>query len=486
MVSMRIVKIDHTPRVSWQESPEPLTRLRPPAKERTLLNRGAEPNPSRSDRFNPQSSAFIQPFPINSLAPTSQQLYPPPYNPPTPPYEDEPDAMDWTPSQQSFQPASSQTLSREAQLPSGPSPFYGRLPAAPQSQAQRLRNPQNQPSFRKASTERQQNFFNSMTGRHSSNEQQEQNHERPGNEGTDYPEMAPPKFFPRDDFRTDTGLESLFDSAFSLRDEPPEIRAARERQQHLGRRNNLSTGAGPWERITGICSLGAASLAWKAAFARPQTALHLRLGALGVPATIAGRALLEATGKTKAVWSLSDILLFAVELAISILLGSASSHDSMNDAYDMVGMILLGGMMMQEMWLFISAPKRLPSQSSITAPAPTPGPPSQQLDAGVMLSDAIFPPDPSTQHQNPPAAMSQLQVSDRPTTRSKPKRESFVPSTSLSGLSLGNGDSECGSPSSISSFSTTYDDSRFCGERATVSRQLRPRPGLGTFGMSRR
>ncbi|KAI9869796.1 MAG: hypothetical protein M1830_005083, partial [Pleopsidium flavum] len=387
MVSMRIVKIDKTPRVSWQENPEPLTQLRPPAKERTLWNGVTEPNPGHSDRFNPQSSAFIQPFPINNLAPASQQLYPPPYNPPTPPPEDEPDAMDWTPTQKSFQPAPSHSLSRETRIPLGPSPFYGRLPAAPQSQAQRLRNPQNQPSFRKASTGKQQNFFNSMTGRQSSNEPQGRNPERPENEGANYFEMAPPKFFPRNDFRADTGLESLFDSAFSLRDEPPEIRAARERQQHLARCGDGSTAPGAWGRITGICSLGAALLAWKVAIAHPQSALHLRLGALGVAATIAGRALLEATGKTKPIWSLSDIFLFTIELAVSILLGSvASSHDSTNEAYDMMGMILLGGIMVQELWLLISAPKRLPRQSSVTAPATAP--PSEHSNAEAMLSDA--------------------------------------------------------------------------------------------------
>ncbi|KAI9643358.1 hypothetical protein NHQ30_007977 [Ciborinia camelliae] len=46
---------------------------------------------------------------------------------------------------------------------SGPSPFYGKLPAAPISPAHRLRNPPNRPRLDVPSAQRKENFFNSMT-----------------------------------------------------------------------------------------------------------------------------------------------------------------------------------------------------------------------------------------------------------------------------------------------------------------------------------
>ncbi|CAD6450457.1 9cfcc38d-e79b-428f-9981-859ce0d92ded-CDS [Sclerotinia trifoliorum] len=45
----------------------------------------------------------------------------------------------------------------------GPSPFYGKLPAAPISPAHRLRNPPNRPRLEVPSAQRKENFFNSMT-----------------------------------------------------------------------------------------------------------------------------------------------------------------------------------------------------------------------------------------------------------------------------------------------------------------------------------
>ncbi|KAG4029649.1 hypothetical protein MFRU_015g01830 [Monilinia fructicola] len=45
----------------------------------------------------------------------------------------------------------------------GPSPFYGKLPAAPISPAHRLRNPPNRPRLDVPSAQRKENFFNSMT-----------------------------------------------------------------------------------------------------------------------------------------------------------------------------------------------------------------------------------------------------------------------------------------------------------------------------------
>lgn len=470
--------------MSWQESPESLTRLQPPAKAKTLHGPSTATFTSQSNRFSNEPTSYIQAFPITNLAPVSQQAYPPPYNPPTPPPDDEPDAMDWTPTQSSFQPAPIHSISQKAQITSTASPFYGRIPSAPQSQAQRLRNPQNQPSFRKTPAEKQQNFFDSMT-RRVSPQQYPQNPERLHNDSETNFEMAPPKFFPRDDSATDTVLVSLFDSAFSLKDEPPEIQAARERQQQLSYRPESWQDRGAWARIGGICSLGAAWLLWKAAGTMPSLALYFRLGALGVSATVACFALLEATGKSKAFWSLSDMLLFVTELAASVFLVSmASTQDIMPDAYETLGMILFGGMMVQEMVGFVSSQKHLPRQSTATAPPLLPSPKQSSSDP---VPPAITPPARARAREPPvPVSPLQLQLREPRMTRSRSKRESFIPSTSLSGLSLGTERSDYGSPSETSSISTTYDDMRFQPESPVARRQLRAQRGLGAFGVNRR
>ncbi|KAI9828561.1 MAG: hypothetical protein M1819_006553 [Sarea resinae] len=292
LISLRTVKMDHTPRVSFQEKSESLIS----PSTRTSTNRGTTSTPSslpRSQRSARQSS-FPQAFPINNLAPTPQSQ-PQPYHPPTPPPDDfasdaDTDLMDWTPSHAPFTPTPiSRHQHQQAPAAISPSPFYGRLPPAPISSAHRLRNPPaTEPVFKRASPVQQQNFFNSLTGRDSlftpspsksmtstaaTNDDDEDEYDEDNDDGdgdgddyyanptptrnrgqpkqkkkqtqTQAAEMAPPHFFPSADYRTDTGLESLFDAAFSLGDEPAEIRRLHQNAQqgNATRRNGngLST-----------------------------------------------------------------------------------------------------------------------------------------------------------------------------------------------------------------------------------------------------
>jgi hypothetical protein len=74
-----------------------------------------------------------------------------------------------------------------------PSPFHGKLPPAPITPAQRLRNPPNQARLTVSSEEKKQNFFNRMTGKNS-------NDRADSNIGDSVQskremEIAPPKFF---------------------------------------------------------------------------------------------------------------------------------------------------------------------------------------------------------------------------------------------------------------------------------------------------
>ena len=485
-MSLRIVQIDRTPKVCWQESPESLARLQPPTKAHTSQGPSKDPFGNQSSRFSHQSPYHSkQPFPISNLGPVSQQRHPTLYDPPTPPPDDESDAMDWTPTQASFLPVPVHAHTQKAQATTTTSPFYGRIPAAPQSQAQRLRNPRNQPTFRKATAEKQQNFFETMT-RRLSPQKHAHNPETQGNESRASFEMAPPKFFPRGaDLASEAGLVNLFSSAFSLRDEPPEIQAVQERRQQLSYDPESLQGRGSWARIISICSLGAASLLWKGAATMPLFALYFRLGALGVSATIAGCELLEAIEQTKAFWSLSDILLFVTELAISVFLcGVTCSAEPTHTTYDTLGMTLLGGMVVQEMWLFILALKHPPHH--LTTEATSPPSPSPEASFPEPIPSAVTPPTRSRVREPPiPVSPMQLQSREPHMTRSRTKRESFIPSTSLSGLSLGTAQSDYGSPSDTSSIYTIHDEMRYQPESPVARRQLRTQRGLGAFGMNR-
>ncbi|QSZ31610.1 hypothetical protein DSL72_001177 [Monilinia vaccinii-corymbosi] len=94
----------------------------------------------------------------------------------------------------------------------GPSPFYGKLPAAPISPAHRLRNPPNRPRLDVPSAKRKENFFNSMT-------------QRPafGKENTDHREIhiADPKLHIENPaaYQLDSTFEEAFGN-FSLSDAP--------------------------------------------------------------------------------------------------------------------------------------------------------------------------------------------------------------------------------------------------------------------------
>jgi len=159
------------------------------------------------------------------------------------PYDPE-SAMDWSPT--TAQPPHSQprrsartSLAQQQRLApyaattsafGGPStresPFYGTLPPRPLAPAAKLRNPQ--PIFQRVSEAKKENFFKQMTGGAPeqnpflnadpySDSDARQRKER------GFMELAQPKWHLRED-QADTGLEAMFDSVFSIRDEPAEVR----------------------------------------------------------------------------------------------------------------------------------------------------------------------------------------------------------------------------------------------------------------------
>ncbi|KAJ9665111.1 hypothetical protein H2201_004771 [Coniosporium apollinis] len=276
-VSARLVKIDHTPLVSFQDSVGSLL----PEQQQPAGDASADPLdlfsalPDASKTPLKQSSAYIRPFPINNLAgPTpSSQLLDSLATPSTARRSsahsiastitatetdyDPDNAMEWTPTKPSdFGSSFSSSFSFPSQQhrkplfqPSKPgqlsaldaarntittqSPFHGTLPPAPLAPAHKLRNPPKHNVFRQTPLSKQRDFFSRMMlGKPASATSADTTAN--GDDGPDdarrnpfdlppavtgrrrgAPELAEGKLRLREEM-LDTGLEGLFSSVFSL------------------------------------------------------------------------------------------------------------------------------------------------------------------------------------------------------------------------------------------------------------------------------
>lgn len=179
-----IVKIKSLPPVNWQDDPAPLlsqTQFVPPEQPQENIQAGQ-----------------IQGFNLENLAAAQQSTYQA-WRPPTPP-EDAGDSMDWTPTQQTFRPE----LKNIRYQSNNPSPFHGKLPAL-NARGLRPNAGQKDPETREA-IGIPPGFFDRPAKSAMPSRQQ----------GSPGETMAPPKFFPKE---ADTGLENIFGSVFSLKDQ---------------------------------------------------------------------------------------------------------------------------------------------------------------------------------------------------------------------------------------------------------------------------
>ncbi|MCJ1358285.1 MAG: hypothetical protein MMC33_008284 [Icmadophila ericetorum] len=427
-----------------------------------------------------QPPLFDQQFPINSLA-APQPHRPAPYHLPTPPPDDrEDDAMDWTPSRANFEPEQRTPIHQP--MPIGPSPFHGKLPPAPKSQAHRLRNP-SQPHFTAASSERKQNFFERMT----------KGSPRVVGDGSDdeaastprRPQMADQRFFPATEQKADTGLENIFNAAFSLRDEPPEVRALREQHEtQTARQQNWTTNQTIWPRLLSFITSTVACVAWTSAPKYSQLAQPLQLAALGGAAVVAGMSFVDAARKDKDFRRYSSILIYFIQVTIATLLGSAVNGSSdispsfstlrlYNNSLGNFPIYFLTFMSIQELLTLIqiscrklSTASSIPpegSAASTTNDSPghsmfgsTPSPPRNK-SAGLLSNTIEQAPPPNfltapaptpmeTAINSPALSFSSIASASTstlktPTARSRTstvrqQQENFTPSTALSGLSL--------------------------------------------------
>ncbi|MCJ1469065.1 hypothetical protein MMC07_007697 [Pseudocyphellaria aurata] len=371
IISFRSIQIDSTPRVLFQDSPESLG----PNGQRVGAKTHDKPSyPHRpTNPYNTQPSASTRPFSIHDLAPS--RPYQPPYNPPTPPPEDDDaEAMDWTPSQKPLPAASLYRTPKPARVEQ-PSPFYGRLPQAPKSQAHKLRNP-SQPTFQKASSAQKQNFFKRP---HSQSNQEEVSEFGSDDESVSRginrsvmasPEFAPPRFFPSSDFVQDTGLESIFSKTISIAEEPDKSSTARERREQ----SSLSSHPNPVVQLVFVLLLVFSMLAWWYAARSPGLVAIIHVGSLGVAAIVAGSGLLQGIQIHKDHRSRIGILCYAAELCIAILLvGAVKRQFTDADAYGvrLLGLVLLAFMLLQESSIVISTIRNKPNAQPALTPDPS-------------------------------------------------------------------------------------------------------------------
>lgn len=188
--NLKIIQIRLLQPIDWNVDPAPLLSSQqfiPP--ESSVMSRLA-PNQDRA-------------FSLQNLASTTAQSYET-WRPPTPPTESE-ELMDWTPSQPAFQP-----LPRTIHyLPTGPSPFHGKLPAIPTGGFQR--ESRHLPQAPKEAIGLPPGYFDRKPGSILPPRQQRVSDDA----------IAQPTFFGHDR-QADTGLESIFETVFSFKDRAAE------------------------------------------------------------------------------------------------------------------------------------------------------------------------------------------------------------------------------------------------------------------------
>lgn len=379
VLSFHAIRIDQQPLVSFQENYEPLV---PPVSDQhtasTIRQTRRDPSPPRRRR--------VEPFPIEKLAPKPQQ---PVYQPPTPPPEEDSEdyMMEWSP-QHNFKPVSTYRSQQHKPAYKGPSPFHGVLPPAPISWAQRLRNPPSQPAFQKASEAKKENFFGKKNQRVVSDAVSDTT--SPAHSVTqnsmfdiDSPvKFAPPRFFAPVD-RMETGLESLFSSAFSLGKEQSSnsFRGPPDTELTVSALPPKST-----PRLIATVLLGASLLAWSGAklqnLVPPDSVQIFSIIIAGLNALYNLSLAIPRADR-----NLSYIVLQLLELLIdAAFVRVISITSSLEKEWPTAkfGLWYLMALTIQEVWSYVSSPNAPPA----VAPAETPKPFTQDTKAPTRRAQA--------------------------------------------------------------------------------------------------
>ncbi|GME28086.1 hypothetical protein GTA08_BOTSDO01146 [Neofusicoccum parvum] len=271
-----VVKVHRAPLFPSMKQEVPL--VEEPLEESPKKPNAFYKSPTQQQTFQNQSPAYVKPFPINNMAQPLKMNDDPPSPTPsystrytaftteatTRPYDEDEDTMEWTPTRPSqttfydLRPRNNPVAQRQTQQlqqlinnsKNEPSPFRGTLPPAPIGPAHKLRNPPNQPTFKKTPLAKQKDFFSKLMGSNAA-PTNPNNYETASTADTEWRlnnmspqqlqkrriemEFAEPKLRLQPPHPVDTGLESMFDTVFSIRDEPEEVQRQRAEEREQGK-----------------------------------------------------------------------------------------------------------------------------------------------------------------------------------------------------------------------------------------------------------
>ena len=358
--------VDYTPKFSFQENPRSLLPQHPTVG--AMSSNPDRPKIGLTSSVN-ASGPSTSSFPISQLAPSGPRVHASQYRPPTPPPEEsETEPMDWSPIHTPFRTPSTYQSRQPLQQPTQPSPFYGSLPPNVSSQAQRLRNPK-EPTYHHASSPKQTISFKGTKTQVSLRP----NKSTALSSGLDtHPSasspipsqsspMAQPRFFAPSDRETATGLESLFSTTFTVKEEPAEVQLAQQAQDTQPDNQPVSEVTNPaltlfelsyHRRITGILIV-LATICWAAAASWAHLSRMLYPASIGAASVVACLNIFHVLQREREDWSLSDALVFGCELLMSIFVGRGVSFStsSLRQGTLIIGRWLLYLMLAQEVWL---------------------------------------------------------------------------------------------------------------------------------------
>lgn len=362
--------------------------------------------------------------------------------------------MDWTPSQQAIlRPATLYRPTPPAAQQTQQTPFRGHLPADVVSMEHRLRNPPNKPTFRKASVSTKQNFFKTPK------RDNHRDYDYASDTATEYEpslaetvtpaatRFADPRLRLQPGQHEDTGLERLLANAFSLDDEPQEVREIKHRevQDVPGDCQSNEYTFTQWHRLPVLILLVASYFFWTMTL-KPSLTIYevqFRLVTPFVAGLASIRSLVLMLRKDSTEWSGSDIVVFAAELMASIFLAQAvrqppigSFLSANHGSIETFGSIFIAVMAVQELWMLsLDLHLAWKNEDSLGISTPTPAssakPPSfgqQQPVNGEETQKSTIAPDRTS--RAPPMPVSR-------STRSRTKEKNTNSRNGFGGLSLG-------------------------------------------------
>ncbi|RLM00189.1 hypothetical protein CFD26_108310 [Aspergillus turcosus] len=341
VISRRVVKYDTRPLVAWSDSTPTATPSRKAVTSPVVQSSTAAQRFTSARGTDQQATPR---FPLEKLATPRTVHETEPVIPPTPPPEV--DDMDWTPSvHHEIKPTVSVRQKDTPSVLNGPLPFYGSLPAAPKPPSWALRTQPSRPKPIQQVVER--NPFHRTPTQSPTSWQR-----NPVNQADSV--FAPPKFFPTSDHLASTGLESLFDRAFTIKS--PEDEGNEDWQQHQQASSAHSRRSADMQTLfmfqyfrVGLllASIAAWLLSQYNHLSIPGN--YVEVASLGSASLIAGFALLDVLKQPIAQWNGMEILVYFAELVAAVHLGGHLPHVSFERHYfDRYGKLLLIFMTVQE------------------------------------------------------------------------------------------------------------------------------------------